>query len=147
MTNCLNYTIMVFKVRNGGVRRYQNPDGSLTEAGKRRYRGMSSRISRLEIKKQEADNKSNKYQTKFNKAVLKDDTLKAYKTSKVVKKNTKRSLHYQKQIERRTKQLIEDMKQMTASDVKDLISSSKSSSLVSQQVKTFIDSFDVLKKD
>lgn len=28
---------MVLKARNGGVRRYQNEDGSLTEAGKKRY--------------------------------------------------------------------------------------------------------------
>ena len=29
-------TIMVLKVRDGGIRRYQNPGGSLTPAGRKR---------------------------------------------------------------------------------------------------------------
>lgn len=32
----MNYAILVFQVRSGGVRRYQNPDGTLTAAGKKR---------------------------------------------------------------------------------------------------------------
>ena len=38
----MNFTIMASKVRNGGVRRYQNEDGSLTAAGKKR---MTNRVA------------------------------------------------------------------------------------------------------
>lgn len=42
-----------------GVRRYENPDGTLTEAGKERYRKNQEKIERKAIKKQrKLDNKN-----------------------------------------------------------------------------------------
>ena len=42
-----------------GVRRYQNPDGTLTEAGKRRERAIADRNARREVRNQRKWNKKN----------------------------------------------------------------------------------------
>lgn len=41
------------KNQRWGFRRFQNPDGSLTEAGKRRYRKLSDKEERIQSKKKE----------------------------------------------------------------------------------------------
>ena len=55
-----------------GVRRYQNEDGSLTEAGKahysKSYSGMVTKLKKKETKANKLNTKSEKYQLKSDKA-------------------------------------------------------------------------------
>lgn len=56
----MNYIIMVSSDRNGGIRRYQNPDGSLTDAGRKRYASEAKKNigNRDKIKNTEAYKKA-----------------------------------------------------------------------------------------
>lgn len=51
---------MVSRARNGGVRRYQNRDGSLTDEGKKRYTMYLDEPMRTSKTKQEAVNKASR---------------------------------------------------------------------------------------
>ena len=53
----MNFTTMVSKECSGGVRRFQNPDGTLTAAGKRRERRDQARADKAARKEAKAARK------------------------------------------------------------------------------------------
>ena len=77
-----------------GVRRYQNPDGTLTAKGRKRYNNLTSEISSLEQKREKAKNKAGKrYFTVFG--------------QHSVEKNMKKVFRYDRQINVKNKKLSE----------------------------------------
>ena len=100
-----------------GIRRYQNPDGTLTAAGRRRYYGYAKKvikISNLKKKSNDAKIAAAKYSNKTKRRVLKD--LKnpeleglSEKTKAMQKKNADKQLKYDaraKKYESRAEKLI-----------------------------------------
>lgn len=67
-----------------GVRRYQNPDGTLTELGSKRYSRQSNKFSRLEKQLTKKEYRLNKQQHKFQdtikRATLSDFSYEAKRT-------------------------------------------------------------------
>lgn len=55
------------KDQKWGIRRYQNPDGTLTELGKQRLRKDSRKLERLQNRTEKRLSKQEKYADKFNK--------------------------------------------------------------------------------
>lgn len=54
-----------------GVRRYQNPDGTLTEEGKKRYRGQYNKLIEKAVKRtNDPDNTQDRYMRAYNKAAM-----------------------------------------------------------------------------
>lgn len=76
-----------------GVRRYQNPDGSLTDAGQRRYYTTKDYTKRLNFNDKQSvrarydatldAGKVSKYSKKYDKAMLKGKTTKAEEYAKI----------------------------------------------------------------
>ena len=54
------------KGQRWGVRRFQNPDGSLTEKGKRRMKTLQGKSDKLDAKKTKIDRKKIKVESKLN---------------------------------------------------------------------------------
>ena len=59
------------KGQKWGVRKYQNEDGSYTEAGKERYTKMRNKYERIERKRIKAESKSVKRENRFRKPDIK----------------------------------------------------------------------------
>lgn len=89
------------KLQKWGVRRYQNEDGSLTEAGKARYRKAYSKgvnkLKKKEVKYNKLLLKSDKQQMKADK--YKDKSYRAW-TNKGAEKNESKSLSNQRKASR-----------------------------------------------
>lgn len=90
-----------------GVRRYQNPDGSLTSAGKRHYTKDLKKLETIQKKYDSAEKKYITRLTKFHKVskkpTLSDFSLSAkhrsgIKLGKAYKNMSKRSKEYMKQL-------------------------------------------------
>ena len=98
----MNFIIMASKVRSGGVRRYQNKDGSLTLAGKNKEYKKSLKTDKkirrdLELKAYDSarfanaySKKYKSYSKKYEKAIAKDPTKSNLKTQRI--ENTKNLL-------------------------------------------------------
>ena len=62
------------KGQKWGVRRYQNPDGTLTELGKKKLRTWHKRLSRKDYKAQKASMKANKAEAKASRTRNEEST-------------------------------------------------------------------------
>ena len=74
-----------------GIRRYQNPDGSLTDAGAKRY---TKEINRDDAKYHQSKEDAKMYKKKSEEASAKGDTKKAQKFSELSEKNQKNADKY-----------------------------------------------------
>jgi DNA repair ATPase RecN len=87
-----------------GVRRYQNADGSLTEAGKKRLNRNSKKLDRLQGKVTKRQSKLEKRYDQFSK---KNDRIEAFRSEKAVSKSAKRlrraSRNYSKSLRKATR--------------------------------------------
>lgn len=86
-----------------GIRRYQNPDGTLTEAGKKRYRNLLDKASSSEVKFNLNPTGKN-----FNKAMKNNGKIANYidKTTKYSKNAKKLNKEYEKKIIKASKSLF-----------------------------------------
>ena len=74
-----------------GIRRYQNPDGSLTDAGAKRY---TKEINRDDAKYNQSKEDAKMYKKKSEEASAKGKTEKAQKFSELSEKNQKNAEKY-----------------------------------------------------
>ena len=61
------------KGQKWGIRRYQNPDGSLTDAGKRRYGGTTLTSGELQALKKQAKKEKKKHEKEIDKRIKRDN--------------------------------------------------------------------------
>ena len=101
------------KGQKWGIRRYQNPDGTLTELGKKRLRTQHKRLSRKDYKAQKASMKANKAEAKAsrtrNEERYQERKEKADTLSRIAKSRQYKAAKYYKKMEERygTKNLNE----------------------------------------
>lgn len=100
-----------------GIRRYQNPDGSLTDAGKRRYQKMGKKAESLQKKSSDLRLKAAKRQRsvtkKMSKANTDDRRQKAYKQQRKVDKLNIKSA----KLEKRAQKIVRKMNKMNVSSL------------------------------